>query len=73
MKISLEILREIQHLEENYKHYKRLYHRFYLLCCNNRKAVAIYHKKSCKDKIESLKKSMPIKLSSNIPIVSPKP
>ena len=55
MKISLEILREIQHLEENYKHYKRLYHRFYLLCCSNRKDVAEYHKDYYGKKLKEMK------------------
>ena len=56
IEISLKIAKEIRHLEEMYKHYKKLYCRVRFLCCTNEKAVAKYHKDEYKKKLKEMTK-----------------
>ena len=55
-KIASEIALEIRHLEELYKHYKKVYRRVRLLCCSNQKETAKHNKDHYKKKLKEMTK-----------------
>ena len=61
-KIDREIGDEIRHLEEMYKHYKKLYHRVQFLCCSNQKETAKHNKDYYKKKLKGMRKFQTSKL-----------
>ena len=47
-KITDEVEKEIQRLEDNYQHYKKQYRKYYLLCCSKDRK----HIREMKEKIK---------------------
>ena len=52
--IEIDPVREMQHLEAMYKHYKILYRKFILLCCSNQRKIAKEKRDEYKEKIEKV-------------------
>ena len=42
--IEIDPVKEIQHLEAMYKHYKILYRKLWFLCCSNERKVAKHNR-----------------------------
>ena len=50
--IEIDPVREMQHLEAMYKHYKILYRKFMLLCCSPERKVVKAKRDEYKQKIQ---------------------
>ena len=50
--IEIDPVKEMQHLEAMYKHYKILYRKLILLCCSNQRKVAKAKRDEYKEKIQ---------------------
>ena len=50
--IEIDPVREMQHLESMYKHYKILYRKFMFLCCSEERKVAKAKRDEYKQKIQ---------------------
>ena len=48
----IDPVKEMQHLEAMYKHYKILYRKLILLCCSNNRKVAKRKRDEYKEKIQ---------------------
>ena len=48
----IDPVKEMQHLEAMYKHYKILYRKLTLLCCSNQRKVAKAKRDEYKEKIQ---------------------
>ena len=52
--IEIDPVKEMQHLESMYKHYKILYRKLILLCCSDQRKVAKEKRDEYKEKIQRL-------------------
>ena len=52
--IEIDPIKEMQHLEAMYKHYKILYRKFILLCCSNQRKIAKAKRDEYKEKIQKV-------------------
>ena len=50
--IEIDPVKEMEHLEAMYKHYKILYRKLILLCCSNQRKVAKRKRDEYKQKIQ---------------------
>ena len=50
--IEIDPVKEMQHLEAMYKHYKTLYRKLILLCCSDQRKVAKEKRDEYKQKIQ---------------------
>ena len=50
--IEIDPVKEMQHLESMYKHYKILYRKFMFLCCSEERKVAKAKRDEYKQKIQ---------------------
>ena len=50
--IEIDPVREMQHLEAMYKHYKILYRKLILLCCSDERKIAKEKRDEYKEKIQ---------------------
>ena len=50
--IEIDPLKEMQHLESMYKHYKILYRKLILLCCSDQRKIAKEKRDEYKQKIQ---------------------
>ena len=50
--IDIDPLKEMQHLESMYKHYKILYRKFLFLCCSDQRKIAKEKRDEYKQKIQ---------------------
>ena len=48
----IDPVKEMQHLEAMYKHYKILYRKLILLCCSDQRKVAKHKRDEYKEKIQ---------------------
>ena len=48
----IDPVKEMQHLEAMYKHYKILYRKLILLCCSNKRKVAKRKRDEYKEKVQ---------------------
>ena len=52
--IEIDPVKEMQHLEAMYKHYKILYRKLTLLCCSNERKVVKAKRDEYKEKIQKV-------------------
>ena len=52
--IEIDPVKEMEHLEAMYKHYKILYRKLILLCCSNQRKVAKRKRDEYKHKIQKV-------------------
>ena len=53
--IEINPVKEMQHLEAMYKHFKILYRKLTLLCCSNHRKIIVKHKRDeYKQKIQKV-------------------
>ena len=52
--IEIDPVKEMQHLEAMYKHYKILYRKLILLCCSDQRKVAKEKRDEYKEKIQKV-------------------
>ena len=50
--IEIDPVKEMQHLESMYKHYKILYRKLILLCCSDQRKIAKAKRDEYKEKIQ---------------------
>ena len=53
--IEIDPVKETEHLEAMYKHYKNLYRKLILLCCSNQRKVAKRKRDEYKHKIQKVR------------------
>ena len=52
--IEIDPVKEMQHLEAMYKHYKILYRKLILLCCSDQRKITKAKRDECKEKIQKV-------------------
>ena len=54
--IEIDPVKEMEHLEAMYKHYKNLYRKLILLCCSNGREVAKRKRDEYKHKLKQMRR-----------------